>query len=151
MEEIKGVKYDATRLTPHRGAKRLKVGSAITVLDDCLAIDDCRLAAKVSSCSEDGGIMVGPVVSVARENTRLTALYQCLGAIAVVCDLVNPMLALWRLIDRGSKLRLDQPEPCHHADPDVLERLVVLKEREIANPNKGSVRAGHPTTGRNLA
>jgi hypothetical protein len=29
-----------------------------------------------------------------------------------VFDFMNPVLALWRLIDRGSKLWLDEPELC---------------------------------------
>jgi hypothetical protein len=43
-------------------------------------------------------------VSVAGEYARLPSLKQHLAAIAVVFDFVNPVLALWRLIDRGSKL-----------------------------------------------
>ena len=49
-------------------------------------------------------------MSVAGEDTRLPSLKQHLAAIAIVFDFVNPVLALWRLIDRGSKLRLDEPE-----------------------------------------
>jgi hypothetical protein len=38
------------------------------------------------------------------------ALDHHLRAIAVVFDFVNLVLALWRLIDRGSKLWLDESE-----------------------------------------
>ena len=58
------------------------------------------------------GITVAPIISIAREDTRLSSLKQHLAAIAIVFDFVNPVLALWRLIDRGSKLWLDEPEPC---------------------------------------
>ena len=84
---------------------------AVAVLDNGLTINDCRLAAEVGGGTDDRWITVAPVVSVAGEDTRLPALKQHLGAIAVVFDFVNSVLALWRLIDRGSKLWLDEPEP----------------------------------------
>jgi hypothetical protein len=46
-------------------------------------------------------------VSIAGEDTRLAALNHHLRAVAIVFDFMNPVLALRRLIDRGSKLRLD--------------------------------------------
>jgi hypothetical protein len=51
------------------------------------------------------------VVPVAGEDTRLPSLNHHLRAVAIVFDFVNPVLALWRLIDRRSKLWLDEPEP----------------------------------------
>ena len=50
-------------------------------------------------------------MSVAAKDTHLAALNHYLRAIAVVFDFMNPVLPLWRLIDRGSKLRLDEPKP----------------------------------------
>lgn len=41
----------------------------------------------------------------------VVALKQHLAAITIVFDVVNPVLALWRLVDRGSKLALNEPEP----------------------------------------
>ena len=52
-----------------------------------------------------------PIMSIAGKNTRLPSLKQHLAAIAIVFDFVNPVLAMGRLIDQGSKLRLDEPEP----------------------------------------
>jgi len=40
-----------------------------------------------------------------------TSLHQHLAAIAIVFDFVNPVLSLWRLIDQGWKLWLDESEP----------------------------------------
>jgi hypothetical protein len=40
---------------------------------------------------------------------RPATLKQHLVAIAIVFDFVNPVLPLWRLFDRGGKLRLDEP------------------------------------------
>jgi hypothetical protein len=51
-------------------------------------------------------------VSIAGEDTGFSLLKQDLAAIAIVFDFMNPVLPLWRLIDRGSKLWLDEPEPC---------------------------------------
>jgi hypothetical protein len=45
----------------------------------------------------------------------LAALNHCLRTIAIVFDFVNPVLPFWRLIDRGSKLWLDEPEPTRYA------------------------------------
>ena len=49
-------------------------------------------------------------MSVATKDTHLAALNHYLRAVAIVLDFVNPVLPLWRLIDRGSKLRLDESE-----------------------------------------
>jgi hypothetical protein len=38
----------------------------------------------------------------------LAALNHYLRAVAIVFDFMNPVLALWRLIDRGRKLRFDE-------------------------------------------
>ena len=48
--------------------------------------------------------------SIAREDARLPWLNQHLAAIAIVFDFVNPVLALRRLIDGGSKLGLNEFE-----------------------------------------
>ena len=45
----------------------------------------------------------------------LAALNHYLRAVAIVFDFMNPVLPFWRLIDRGSKLRLDEPESCRYA------------------------------------
>jgi hypothetical protein len=49
-------------------------------------------------------------MSVAGQNTRLTLLKQHLAAIAVVFDLVNPVIPLRGLIDERCELRLDEAE-----------------------------------------
>ena len=54
--------------------------------------------------------MVSPIVSIAREDAPLFLLKQHLAAIAIVFDFMNPVLPLWRLVDRGSELGLDEPE-----------------------------------------
>jgi hypothetical protein len=51
-------------------------------------------------------------MSIPAEDTHLAALDHHLGTVAIVFDFVNPVLAHWRLIDRGSKLWLGEPEPC---------------------------------------
>ena len=84
----------------------------MAVLDNGLTINDCRLAAEVGSGTDDRWITVAPIISVAGEDTGFPSLNQHLGAIAIVFDFVNPVLALWRLIDQRRKLWLDKPEPC---------------------------------------
>ena len=55
-------------------------------------------------------------MSIAAKDTHLAALDHYLRAIAIVFDFVNPVLPFWRLIDRGSKLWLDEPEPGSDAE-----------------------------------
>ena len=55
-------------------------------------------------------ITVAPIISIAREDTPLPALKQHLAAVAIMFDFMNPVLPLWRLIDRGSKLWLEAPD-----------------------------------------
>jgi hypothetical protein len=69
------------------------------------------LAAEIGSGTDDRWITVASIISIAGEDTGFSSLDQHLGAIAIVFDFVNPVLALWRLIDKGSKLWLDEPEP----------------------------------------
>ena len=83
----------------------------MAVLDNGLAINDCRLAAEVGGGTDDRRVTVTPIISVASEDTGFSSLNQHLGAIAIVFDFVNPVLALRRLIDQGGKLWLDEPEP----------------------------------------
>src|SRR5262245_14851557 len=94
--------------------------SEAPILNDCLAINDCRLAAEIGGSADDSGIAVTPIMSVAAEHTRLTTLNHHLGAVAIVCDFMNPVLALWRLIDRG-KLRLDKSEGWGYAHFGLTE------------------------------
>jgi hypothetical protein len=47
---------------------------------------------------------LGPIVPIWSEHAHIPALKHHLAAIAVVFESVTPVLALWRLIDRGSEL-----------------------------------------------
>ena len=87
----------------------------MAVLDNGLTINDCRLAAEVGSGTDDRWITVAPIISIAGEDTGFPSLNQHLGAIAIVFDFVNPVLALRWLIDQGGKLGLDEPESCRYA------------------------------------
>jgi len=87
----------------------------VAVLDNGLTINDCRLAAEVGSGTDDRGIPVTPIISIASEDTGFSSLNQHLGAITIVFDFVNPVLALWWLINQGGKLGLDEPESCRYA------------------------------------
>src|SRR6478752_10321107 len=76
------------------------------------------------SGTDDRGIPVTPIISIASEDTGFSSLNQHLGAITIVFDFVNPVLALWWLINQGGKLGLDEPEPCRkHYFCTGLDRL----------------------------
>ena len=49
-------------------------------------------------------------MSIPAKDTRLAPLNHHLRTVAIVFDLINPMLAFGRLIDRGRKLGLGEPE-----------------------------------------
>jgi hypothetical protein len=55
-----------------------------------LQINNCALAAEIYSGADDTGIAVAPIISVASEK------------VAIVIDFVNPVPAIWRLIDGGA-------------------------------------------------
>jgi hypothetical protein len=55
-------------------------------------------------------------MSIPAKDTHLAAINHHLRAVAIVLDFVNPVLALRRLIDRGSKLGLDEPEARSYAE-----------------------------------
>jgi hypothetical protein len=74
----------------------------------------------VGSGTDNRGLAVAPIVSIAGEDTRLALLKQYLAAIAVMFDFVNPVLAFGRLIDRGSKLGLDKAKPISDAEHEGL-------------------------------
>jgi hypothetical protein len=100
--------------------KRLEVGSAVAVLDNGLTVNDCRLAVELASSSDNAGIAVAPIMSIPAKDAHLAAIKQHLRAVAIVFDFVNPMLAFGRLIDRGSKLGLDESQPCRYAKHERL-------------------------------
>ena len=70
---------------------------------------------EVGSGANDRGIAVAPIMSVAAKDTHLAALNHYLRAVAIMFDFMNPVLPFWRLINSGSKLRLDEPESCRYA------------------------------------
>ena len=98
------------RLPSHCRPSCLKVRSTVAILDEGLTINDCRLAGELGGGSNDRGISVAPIMSVAAKDTHLAALNHYLRAISIVFDFMNPMLPFWRLIDQGRKLRLDESE-----------------------------------------
>jgi hypothetical protein len=122
MEQIEGIEDYALGLPPHSEAQCLKVRNTVTVLDNGLTINNCGLAAEIGSGTDDGGETVSPIVSIPAKDTHLAAIKHHLRAITIVFDFVNPVLALRRLIDRGSKLWLDELEAGSYAEH---ERFVV--------------------------
>ena len=69
-------------------------------MDEGLTINDCRLAGELGGGSNDRGISVAPIMSVAAKDTHLAALNHYLRAISIGFDFMNPMLPFWRLIDQ---------------------------------------------------
>ena len=59
---------------------------------------DCRLTAEVGSGADDRGIAVAPIMSVAGEDTHSATLHDYEGAVAIMFDFMDPVLALGRLV-----------------------------------------------------
>jgi hypothetical protein len=110
MEKVESVENDCVGVLPQCRLKGLKVGGTIAILNYGFAIYDCRFAAKAASSADDGGIVVAPLISVAAEHTGFAALDNYLRAVAIMFDFMNPVPALWWLIDWRSKLWLDESE-----------------------------------------
>jgi hypothetical protein len=107
MQQIEGVEDDAIGLPTHSRPERLKVRGPVFVLDDGFTVNDCCFAAETGSGTNDAGMVVAPIISIPAKDTHLATLNHHLRAVAIVFDFVNPVLALWRLLDRGSKLWLE--------------------------------------------
>ena len=91
------------------------------MLDNGLTINDCRFAAETGSGTDDRGIAVAPIVSIAGEDACLPSLNHHLRTVAIVFDFVNPVLAFGRLIDRSSWAFLSSRSPASVSH--VLARL----------------------------
>jgi hypothetical protein len=92
-------------------------------------------APKLGDCANDRGIAVGPIIPVASEYTRLPSLKQHLATVAVVFDLVNPVLALRRLIDRGSKLGRDKAKARNAGHGSYLASLSeIASQIDLSTP-----------------
>jgi hypothetical protein len=73
-----------------------------------------------------------------------------LATVAIVLDFVNPVLSLWRLIDQGRKLWLDESEAGGYTEHRVAYRrspdgglpgLLPLKRREIDDGRETTINA----------
>jgi hypothetical protein len=95
------------RMADPRASKLETPFSSCTTASPSMIAD---LPAETGSSTNDAGIAVAPIMSIPAKDTHLAALNHYLGAVAIVFDFVNPVLALWRLIDRGSKLWFDESE-----------------------------------------
>ena len=101
-DQIKGTARD-------RAAQRAKIGSALLVLNNDLAIDDGNTRRQFRRSRYDPWIAVAPVEAVPRERPGNSILYDELGTITVILQLVLPQVAFRRLVDGREKLRLDEP------------------------------------------
>ena len=87
-----------------------KVGDAVLVLDDNLAIDQRRSAAELGRRLDHPAIWSGPVPAVSGEGPDLAAIDDDQGPVAVILDFVNPASTRWRLWERGRDFELDEAE-----------------------------------------
>ena len=88
----------------------------------------------VSGGTNDSRITVTPIVSIAGYRHVLGRAQSPPES----GDFMNPVLPFWRLFHRGSKLRLDEPEPCRYAKHWSFGSL---KRRSPGGPRQGFFRS----------
>ena len=79
----------------------MKVGDAILPLHDCLTVEDGRSAFQLRCSGDQVGISLRPVVSFHREGASGAVLDDKLGSIAIMLDLVQPLIAFRRSCRQG--------------------------------------------------
>jgi hypothetical protein len=67
-------------------------------------------------------------MTIARKHPRFIPLDHDLRAVSIMFDFMNPVLARWRLIDQGSKLRLDN---LRRVATRNIEPVALAKEKAI--------------------
>ena len=108
MREIEGVEDHARGFAVgDRILQRAEAADAALVEDDDLAVDYGVFAGQRVERLRHVAVTLGPVEAAAREKPGLAVVDDGNGAIAVELDLVQPFLALRRLVDRGRELRLE--------------------------------------------
>ena len=85
-----------------------KVGEAVLVLDDDLAVDKGRLALEFEAGLDHAPVLVAPVMAAAGECAYVAAIDPQQSAEAVVFDFVNPAVALGRLGGEDRHLGSDE-------------------------------------------
>lgn len=86
--------------------QRPELAAALRIERHQLAVEDRAFGFKTRQRRRDRRIAPGPVLAVAGDQPHLSARDQRLDAVAVILDLVHPVLALWRLLRQPGKLGL---------------------------------------------
>jgi hypothetical protein len=120
----------------------LKIGAAVSVLNDDFAIENCRAALELGSFAHDTRITVAPIEAVAGASPNVALLDQKQRPVAVVLDLVYPAFSARRPVNECSELGFDEMDEGHanafsSADPniEVLIRGVRAHARVTAERN----------------
>lgn len=115
MEKVKGVIDQPMWLPADCRHQGLEVRDAMFVLNDDLAIKDCRSALKIGGSLNHTRITFAPIEAIAGIGAGLTSLDNKERAVSVMLDLVNPTTPQRRLFDEGSELRFDEAKYAAHA------------------------------------
>ena len=81
------------RKAKERVAIGIEIRNAVLVLDDDLAIDQCRLAGQLGGGLDNPLVRSGPVPVMPGEGPDLAVIDNDQGAVAVMLNLVNPALS----------------------------------------------------------
>src|SRR5690606_5990023 len=89
----------------HRVLERLEVGPSLGIERDDFAVDHRTIERKLGDRARDARKARGPVLLVSAHETDLPTLDERADPIAVVLDLVDPLIALGRRRDQSRELR----------------------------------------------
>jgi hypothetical protein len=103
-QQVEGKHHQPVRLSIDGRSQGCEIGNTVAVLNDDLAIHECRSAAELAAGLDHPMILVAPVEAAAGEGSGVLARHADERAEAVVLDLVNPAAACWRLGRKYRKL-----------------------------------------------
>src|SRR5205085_3587644 len=109
MEEVERDEDETLRvLSAELAAQGVEVGLAARPLDDDFAVEDGAPAVERTGLVEDGSIKAAPVQARAGQGTYPVAIDDQLGAVAVIFELVQPVVAFGGFFGEGRGHRLDE-------------------------------------------
>jgi hypothetical protein len=110
----------------------------LRILHDHFAIDGRAIGTNLSRRSHDAPIDQGPVMSIARKGMSIAVPLGEQGAIAVIFDLVFPIVAMGRLIDQGRQKRGNE-EPVPRAAPLAISGKDRIVQHDYRAPAQSVV------------
>jgi hypothetical protein len=88
----------------------VKIGDAMLVLDDDLAIEESSSTVQPAACINDSAICRRPVIAVSGEGSDPPLIDDNQGAVAVILNLMNPSVPGWWFRQESRDFQPDKAE-----------------------------------------